>query len=480
MGAPRASVSRLGRAIVESLSDDLRRPCYRGDPDRLRGHCYVASEAAWHLLGGPRSGWKPMRMRHEGDTHWFLRHTATGKVLDLTAGQFRKLPDYEAATGGGFLTKRPSKRAQDLMRRVRGVLASKAPARVARSAAKQRPNPAITVRYGFDRASGVELMTLEDQWTDLIASTYFGSSEDMEQLLTHDFPHPELAKRAGETGGRVAYITRFHQPPEARARYPFSAAQAMRHLLRELASRDVQRVLTYLEPDEDTDFSTTERFLWAAGFHRIDGASRRMMELDIVTALAPKGREGRRGQPPRPNPPAAWKEPWELTFEEFSRYRVPSPCGDRSRSPADVEKLRAEGGMLSDYRDGWTLRNFLGGDFSDDLGWNSAHLASAVLAGERLPIFRATDAERTIFPGAYVTLSRGYARDHGRNILRGRFRVLVGQAYPDELVAMNPQEFFFVPRDLAAWHREEVGRAIRRRLPVPEAVRREVSASHSR
>ena len=32
--------------IAESLTDDLRRPPWRGSPNPLAGHCYVASEAA--------------------------------------------------------------------------------------------------------------------------------------------------------------------------------------------------------------------------------------------------------------------------------------------------------------------------------------------------------------------------------------------------------------------------------------------------
>ena len=55
-----------------------------------------------------------MTMRHEGDTHWFLRH-ASGLVMDPTVSQFRNIPDYSKARGCGFLTRQPSKRAQQLM-----------------------------------------------------------------------------------------------------------------------------------------------------------------------------------------------------------------------------------------------------------------------------------------------------------------------------------------------------------------------------
>lgn len=75
-----------------------------------RGNCYVTSEALYHLLGGKESGWKPMNMKHEGESHWFLKHKS-GLILDATASQFKKKPDYQKARGRGFLTKQPSLRA---------------------------------------------------------------------------------------------------------------------------------------------------------------------------------------------------------------------------------------------------------------------------------------------------------------------------------------------------------------------------------
>ena len=107
----------LSRALTASLSADLLTPEWRRRATNpLSGHCYVASEAAWHLLGGPESGWTPMVTRIGDITHWWL--TKGPKVLDITAGQFAEEVDYSKGRGCGFLTRAPSKRAAELIRRV--------------------------------------------------------------------------------------------------------------------------------------------------------------------------------------------------------------------------------------------------------------------------------------------------------------------------------------------------------------------------
>lgn len=89
-----------------------------------RGNCYITCEALYHLLGGKEAGYKPMVMKHEGDTHWYLqrtfgpswdRHTI---IIDPTASQFKIKPDYLNARGCGFLTKKPSKKAKQLMEKM--------------------------------------------------------------------------------------------------------------------------------------------------------------------------------------------------------------------------------------------------------------------------------------------------------------------------------------------------------------------------
>ena len=81
----------------------------------MRGNCYVASEALYHLLGGKDAGWKPMYIKHEGESHWFLQHKS-GMILDITVSQFQSIPNYSNAKGKGFLTRSPSRKARKLMR----------------------------------------------------------------------------------------------------------------------------------------------------------------------------------------------------------------------------------------------------------------------------------------------------------------------------------------------------------------------------
>jgi len=83
----------------------------------MRGNCYVASEALYHLMGGKATGWTPMQMQTETDSHWFLKHS-NGTIVDPTVQQFTTPPDYSAARGRGFLTKQPSRRAAELMQHI--------------------------------------------------------------------------------------------------------------------------------------------------------------------------------------------------------------------------------------------------------------------------------------------------------------------------------------------------------------------------
>jgi hypothetical protein len=107
----------LSSSLLALLTDDLRQPQYRGNPNPLAGHCYVASEVEYHLNGG-----NPMFIRHEGQPHWFIMRD--GEVIDHTASQFTSPVPYHLARGKGFLTRQPSKRAARVLQAlaIRGTI----------------------------------------------------------------------------------------------------------------------------------------------------------------------------------------------------------------------------------------------------------------------------------------------------------------------------------------------------------------------
>lgn len=89
----------------------------------LRGNCYVAAEALYHILGGKEAGWTPMVARTDTDTHWWIQKG--GFRLDPSRRQFNRRGKYwlennvyPKGRGCGFLTKKPSKRARELMKRL--------------------------------------------------------------------------------------------------------------------------------------------------------------------------------------------------------------------------------------------------------------------------------------------------------------------------------------------------------------------------
>jgi len=113
-------------AVRASLTPDLLTPEWRAKAAKPRarpytGHCYVAAEAVYHLLGGKAAGLRPMStgVAH-GGPHWFLVDD-DGLIIDPTAEQYttRELQRvYAHARGKGFLTRQPSRRARVVMDRV--------------------------------------------------------------------------------------------------------------------------------------------------------------------------------------------------------------------------------------------------------------------------------------------------------------------------------------------------------------------------
>lgn len=105
----------LVQQVRAVLTPSLLKPVYRRLVEQgahpMTGHCYVASEALYALLGGKAAGYKPASLAHEGSIHWWLV-SADGQVLDPTADQFTTPVPYANGRCRGFLTKEPSARAR--------------------------------------------------------------------------------------------------------------------------------------------------------------------------------------------------------------------------------------------------------------------------------------------------------------------------------------------------------------------------------
>ena len=112
-------IKEISKKIVANLSDDLRKAKYRKNKNSLAGHCYVATEALYHLLNGKEKIWKPRWVKHENDTHWYIQNIQTKQIIDLTRKQFKTKVPYRNGIGCGFLTKEPSKRTKTLLLRIK-------------------------------------------------------------------------------------------------------------------------------------------------------------------------------------------------------------------------------------------------------------------------------------------------------------------------------------------------------------------------
>jgi len=111
--------------ICEALTPDLLKGQYKKKEQlhHLAGHCYVASEAAYHLLGGSDTGWKVYMLNHkqfpeglkEGETHWFIKNHMI--IIDPTVAQFKGIEiPYDKAKRKAFLTNKPSKRTMKIIK----------------------------------------------------------------------------------------------------------------------------------------------------------------------------------------------------------------------------------------------------------------------------------------------------------------------------------------------------------------------------
>lgn len=112
-----------------------------GEANKVAGHCAIASEALYDLLGGGSAGYTPFVCSYYKDdngekifgkapkgveqmTHWWVRGPkddlrGQGKILDATVRQYKKPFPYDRGRATGFMSPTPpSKRARILIKRV--------------------------------------------------------------------------------------------------------------------------------------------------------------------------------------------------------------------------------------------------------------------------------------------------------------------------------------------------------------------------
>jgi hypothetical protein len=115
--------------IQKALTPDLLKPPYREQnaSNPMFGHCYVATEAFYHMTREEHSGRFSIFFAKddEGIVHWWLHDNKLVRILDITADQYfsvGKTPPYCRSRRGAFLTKEPSKRAVIVMEKVKNEL----------------------------------------------------------------------------------------------------------------------------------------------------------------------------------------------------------------------------------------------------------------------------------------------------------------------------------------------------------------------
>lgn len=116
----------LVERIQSVLSPNLLKMSWKDRAHPMAGHCYHASEALYHLWG-KHNGYEPAHVEvYMGKEwgwigHWYLIGHA-GTVIDPTVEQFgRRRVSYVQGRRCGFLTKKPSKKAQEVMRRLKAL-----------------------------------------------------------------------------------------------------------------------------------------------------------------------------------------------------------------------------------------------------------------------------------------------------------------------------------------------------------------------
>jgi len=142
-----------------------------------------------------------------------------------------------------------------------------------------------------------------------------------------------------------------------------------------------------------------------------------------------------------------------MTLEQFKNWDVKTPEGGASKSPKTVMSWKKEDYEtlvdLAKSKDTFRYNEVLG-KFPGSTVPNSFKLKSDIKAGKEITIYRARpkgSGETKIIPGAYVSESLEYVKQHGENILGGDYEISSMKVFPDELMVYgDPHEFIYIPK----------------------------------
>lgn len=115
--------------IKSVLTPDLLKGTWRKPSDNpMKGHCYVATEAFYWILGGDKSNISTYVITHKvfpkeleaGGTHWFAKDNSTNEIYDITKSQFKGNIPYSKGRRNGMMKypKGGSKRAREVIKRI--------------------------------------------------------------------------------------------------------------------------------------------------------------------------------------------------------------------------------------------------------------------------------------------------------------------------------------------------------------------------
>lgn len=136
------------------------------------------------------------------------------------------------------------------------------------------------------------------------------------------------------------------------------------------------------------------------------------------------------------------------TPQEFRRWDFWVPSGGSSYSPARAFDMRERGEFETLYDIAYydDKRRF----FDSVRESGTRPFIDKILANKPIRVYRTGIAGRFILPGSFVTESKAYAVQHGKNNIRtGKPVLYTLSVRPNELVTLgDPHEFLYIPEDV--------------------------------